>query len=46
MKIQRVLAAMVGAIVGGLIMPFAWRAMLSEPFVPWVELMVEHMPVC
>jgi hypothetical protein len=44
MKKVWLLAAMVGGVVGGLIMPIRWRAKLSEPLAPRVAGMVENIP--
>jgi len=44
MKKKWVLPAVVGGVIGGLIMPVEWRAKLSQPLVPRVARMVEHMP--
>ena len=44
MKKGWLLAAMVGGVVGGLIMPTEWRAKLSQPLIPKVARMVGYMP--
>ena len=44
MKKPWLLPALLGGVVGGLIMPVGLRAKLSEPLVPLVAGMVEHIP--
>ena len=44
MKKKWLLPAMVGGVIGGIIMPVKWRAKLSRPLVPYVAGMVEHIP--
>lgn len=44
MKKQWIVPAVVGGVIGGLIMPIQWRAKLSKPLVPRVAGMVAHMP--
>ena len=44
MKKKWLLPAMVGGVIGGIIMPAQWRAKLSQPLVPKVAGMVDHMP--
>ena len=44
MKKSRLLIAILGGLIVGLVLPIEWRAKLSQPLAGLIGGMVEHMP--